>query len=52
MILTTRYDCLQNDIDWERLKRIILKGRRGFRAREWDDAINVLNREPAKRPAA
>ena len=35
VILTTRYDCLQNDIDWELLKRIILKGAGG--AMEWDD---------------
>jgi hypothetical protein len=26
VILTDRYDCLKNDIDWERLKRIILNG--------------------------
>jgi len=26
IILTDRYDCLKNDIDWERLKRIILDG--------------------------
>jgi hypothetical protein len=26
VVLTTRYDCLQNDIDWELIKRIILEG--------------------------
>jgi hypothetical protein len=26
VLLTTRYDCLENDIDWERLKRIIVDG--------------------------
>jgi len=29
VILTARYDCLQNDIDWELLKRIILEGAGG-----------------------
>jgi hypothetical protein len=29
VILTARYDCLRNDIDWELLKRIILKGAGG-----------------------
>jgi hypothetical protein len=29
VIPTARYDCLDNDIDWERLKRIILNGAEG-----------------------
>lgn len=29
VILTARYDCLQNDIDWEFLRQIILKGAGG-----------------------
>lgn len=29
IILTARYDCLENDIDWEMLKRIILNGAGG-----------------------
>jgi uncharacterized protein len=33
VILTARYDCLRNDIDWELLKRIILEGAGG--AMEW-----------------
>jgi hypothetical protein len=33
VILTARYDCLQNDIDWELLKQIILEGAGG--AMEW-----------------
>lgn len=28
VILTKRYDCLQNDIDWELIKGIVLKGAR------------------------
>jgi hypothetical protein len=29
VIVTARYDCLQNDIDWEHLKQIIVKGAGG-----------------------
>jgi len=29
VILTTRYDCLENDIDWEMLKRTIVNGAGG-----------------------
>jgi hypothetical protein len=35
VIVTARYDCLRNDIDWELLKRIILKGAGG--ALEWSN---------------
>lgn len=29
VVLTKRYDCLKNEIDWETIKRIVLKGAEG-----------------------
>jgi hypothetical protein len=29
VLLTARYDCLQNDIDWDLLRKIILNGAGG-----------------------